>query len=161
MNTQDICSVCGMSAVSGVSTVVHHKMYFHFCSEQCRENFIAHPNLYSAKVGEKRNEILKYRTMRLADPLDNDIADLLISYLMELMGVKEVAVEGDEIRICYDLLQVTEIQIEKALVTVGLQFGGGWLNRLCRSWVHNSEENELDNQSKTAKPCCNRPPPRT
>jgi len=161
MMISDTCPVCGMATVSGVTSVQHHKMNFRFCSEQCRETFIAHPSLYSAKVGKERDKIFKRRIMRLAEPLDNDVAELLISYLMELMGVKEVTVEDDKVFITYDLLQMTEMQIEKALVEVGLQLGGGWLERLCRSWAHDSEEIELDNMAVPSAPCCNRPPPGT
>lgn len=124
----DTCPVCGMAVVAGISSVEYHKMYFHFCSTQCRETFIAHPSLYGAKIGKERNEILKQRTMRLTEPLESEVTDLLIPYLMEMMGVKEVVAEDDKIHITYDLLQVTESQIEKTLVEVGLQLGGGWLS---------------------------------
>ena len=161
ISAKDLCPVCGMATVPEVPTVEHHKMYFHFCSEQCRETFIAHPNLYSTKVGKERDEILKRRTMRLTEPLDKEVAELLVPYLTEMMGVREVTVEGEKVHITYDLLQVTEIKIEKALVEVGLQLGGGWLERLGRSWVHDSEEIELDNLAAPPTPCCNRAPPGT
>ncbi len=157
----DICSVCGMTAEAEIPSVKHQKMYFYFCSGQCRETFVAHPGLYSANVRKGQNEILKRRTIRLDEPLESEVTDLLTPYLMEMMGVKEVTVEGDKIEITYDLLQVTESQIEKMLVEVGLQLGGSWLERLRRGWVDNSEEIELDNLAAPAAPCCNRPPPGT
>ncbi len=157
----DICPVCGMAALAEVTSVKYHKMNFYFCSEQCRETFIAHPKIYSAKVGRKRSEIVKRRTMRLAEPLDREVTDLLVPYLEEMMGVKSVVVNGDKIDITYDLLQVTEIKIEKALVEIGLQLGGDWLERLCRSWVHDSEETKLENLEAASAPCCNQPPPGT
>ncbi|NOZ51996.1 MAG: hypothetical protein GXP08_02450 [Gammaproteobacteria bacterium] len=155
----DICPVCGMVTVPDVPVMEHHKMLFRFCSEQCRETFVAHPSLYSVKVGTKRNEIIKRRTMRLAEPVDSEVAALLIPYLMAMMGVKQVVVEVDKTHITYDLLQVTESQIENALVEVGVQLGGGWLERLRRGWVHGNEEIELDNLAAPAAACCNRPPP--
>jgi len=161
MQLSDTCPVCGMKAQVEVSSVEHYKMFFHFCSDQCRETFIAHPSLYSAKIGKERSVILKRRTMRLTAPLDNEVAKPLIPYLTEMMGVKEVAVENNKVHITYDLLQVTEMQIEKALVEVGVQLGGGWLERLRRGWVHDSEEIELDNLAAPPAPCCNRPPPGT
>ena len=160
MLASDLCPVCGMKAISEVPSVEHHKMYFHFCSQQCRETFLAHPNLYSARLGKERKEILKRRTMRLTEPLDNDVEELLVPYLKEMMGVEEVTVKGDKVHITYDLLQVKEIQIEKALIEIGLQLGDGWLERLCRSWVHDCEEVELDNLSSPQAACCNRAPPR-
>ena len=156
----DLCSVCGMKTEAEIPSVEHHKMYFHFCSEQCRETFVAHPGLFITQAGKEQSAILKRRTMRLAEPLDNDATALLIPSLMEMMGVKEVVVEGDKLHITYDLMQVTEMQIEKTLVEVGVQLGGGWLELLCRAWVHNSEETELDSLAAPTAPCFNRPPPR-
>lgn len=155
----ETCPVCGMKADIEVPSVEHYKMFFHFCSKQCREMFVAHPNLYSARLGQERSEILKRRTMSLAEPLDKEVTELLIPYLMGMMGVKEVAVEADKVHITYDLLQVTEIQIETALVEIGIQLGGGWLERLRRAWVHDSEEIELDNLAAPPAPRPNRPPP--
>jgi len=155
----DTCPVCGMRAEVEVPSVEYHKMYFHFCSEQCRECFVARPNLYSGKIGKERSEILKQRTMRLAEPLDSEVTELLISRLKEMMGVKVVEGEGDRVRITYDLLQVTEIQIEKVLAEIGVQLGGGWLERFRRGWVHDSEDNVLDSLAAPPAACCNRAPP--
>ncbi len=161
MNTDEICPVCGMQTSPEVPSVEYHKMYFYFCSEQCRKNFLARPKLYSTKSGKERDEIIKRRTMHLSVSLDKEIATLIISYLTEMMGVRNVVADGDEIHITYDLLQVTEKQIEKALSEVGVQLGGGWLERLRRGWVHDSEETELENLAISATTCCNKPPPGT
>ncbi len=158
MSVGVLCPVCGMSAEPEVQSVEHHKMYFNFCSEQCRETFMAHPNLYCARLGKERKEILKRRTMRLLEPLDTEVTELLIPYLKGLMGIKEVTVESDNVDITYDLLQVKEIQIENALTEIGLQLGDGWLERLRRSWIQDCEEIELDNLEAPASACCNRPP---
>ncbi|HEB62977.1 MAG TPA: YHS domain-containing protein [Gammaproteobacteria bacterium] len=161
VSPNDLCPVCGMKSKAEVLLVEYHKMNFYFCSEQCRETFIAHPAIYSARGKRKPGEILKQRTIHLKEPLNDEVAELLIPYLNEMMGVKAVVVEGNKVIISYDLLQVTEMQIEKALVEVGLQLGGGWLQRLCRGWVHNSEEIEQDNRAAPPAPCCNKPPPGT
>ncbi len=142
---EDSCPVCGMSTEIEVPPVTYNKMYFHFCSEQCRETFSAHPVIYSSRTGKARSEILKRRAIHLTTPLDSEVSALLVPYLKEMMGVKMVIVEGDTISITYDLLQVTESQIEKALGEIGLQLGGSWLEHLRRAWVDNSEEIELDN----------------
>jgi len=157
--SNDTCPVCGMVAVPEVPTIEHHKMYFHFCSEQCRKTFVVHPSLYSAKVGKDRSEVLKRRTMILTESLDHEVTELLVPYLSEMMGVKEVVVEDDRAYITYDLLQVTEMQIEKALIAVGVQLGGGWVGCLCRAWVHDSEEIELDNLAAPPALPPNRAPP--
>ncbi|MCF6236364.1 MAG: hypothetical protein L3J70_08365 [Gammaproteobacteria bacterium] len=156
----DICPVCGMAVNVEVPVLEHHKMHFYFCSTQCRETFAVHPSLYSSKAGKEKNVVLKQRTMSVSEPLSDEVTELLIPYLMEVMGVKKVTVEGGKVNIIYDLLQVTELQIEKVLVDVGVELGSGWLERLCRAWVHNSEENELENLAPAAAPCCNKPPPR-
>ena len=155
------CPVCGMKTKADVPSVEHHKMYFHFCSEQCRETFVAHPVLYSTKVGKQRNEILKRRTMRLAEPVNDEVVELIIPYLTAVMGVQEVIVEGDKVNITYDLLQVTESQIEKVLHEIGLQLGGSWLEVLRRGWVHNSEEIELENLAAPPAPHYNHTPPQS
>lgn len=156
----DICPVCGMESVAEIASVEHNKIYFRFCSEQCRETFVAHPRLYSAKTGKQRNTHVKRRTMHMAEPVETEISELLNSYLEEMMGVKEVVIKGEKIEIVYDLFQVTESQIEKALAEVGIQFGGGWLERLRRAWVHEREETELDNLASLPAPCCNSAPSR-
>ena len=153
----DTCPVCGMAEEAGVPSLEYHKMYFHFCSEQCRKMFIAHPKLYRSMVGKERKEIIKRRTILLAKPLDTEVSERVVSYLKGMMGVKEVMIESDKVYIDYDLLQVTEKQIEKALIEMGEQLGSGWLNNLRRGWVHNSEKNELDNLAASVN-CCNRKP---
>ncbi len=155
----DICHVCGMAADPAVASVEYHKMFFYFCSAQCRETFLENPGLYASKPAAEQREILKKRTLHLAEPPDEEVTKLLTSYLMDLMGVKQVSVESERLHISYNLLQVTEAQIEEALTEAGLQLDDSWRERLRRSWVHDTEEIELKNL--TAKPgsCCNKPPP--
>jgi len=156
---QSICPVCGMKANPDVPAVERHKIYFHFCSEQCWKNFSTHPSLYIKTPIAERRERLKRRTMRLAEKPDDEAVALLTSCLNEMMGVKEVKVEGEKIHITYDLLQATEMQIKEMLIEIGVQLGGGWLERLRRGWVNDSEEVELENLTATARHCCNKPPP--
>ncbi|RKZ81445.1 MAG: hypothetical protein DRQ35_00015 [Gammaproteobacteria bacterium] len=156
----DECRVCGMAVDISVSTLEYHKMYFHFCSQQCRETFITHPNLYSAASEKERKEILKRRTMSLAGPLEEKSMELLASQLTEMMGVKDVIVEGGKVHVSYDLLQVTRQQIENRLVEVGINIGSDWMERLRRAWVHDSEENELDNLAAPVH-YYHRPPPKS
>jgi len=155
----DICHVCGMASETEVPTLEYHKMYLHFCSMQCRETFITHPNLYSAASNKQRKVILKQRTMNLDSALDEKSAKVLISQLTEMMGVEKAVIDGDKIIINYDLLQVTRQQIENKLAELGIKFGGKWLERLRRAWLHDSEENELDNLAAPIH-YYHRPPPR-
>jgi len=155
----DICHVCGMTADPAVGNAEYHKMYFWFCSEQCRERFVENPALYASKPAGEQKEILKKRTLHLAGPPDEEVTKLLTSYLADLMGVKEVSVEGERLHISYNLLQVTEAQIEEALTEAGLQLDDSWRERLRRAWVHDTEEIELENLSTKPSSCCNKPPP--
>ncbi len=155
----DICHVCGMTADPVVENVEYHKMYFWFCSGQCRERFVENPALYASKYAPEQKEILKKRTLHLAEPPDEEVAELLTSYLMDLMGVKEVVVEREQLHITYNLLQVTEAQIEEALTEAGLQLDDSWRERLRRAWVHDTEEIELKNLVAKPGSCCNKPPP--
>ncbi|HEC20481.1 MAG TPA: YHS domain-containing protein [Gammaproteobacteria bacterium] len=155
----DICPVCGMKTAPEVAAIEYHKMFFHFCSEQCRKMFLDHPALYSGKIGKEQSKILKRRTMSLAEPVDDEIRKRIISSLMKMMGVQEVTAEKGKVSVTYDLRQVTEGRIEEVLAEVGTKLGGGWLDRLRRGWVHESEETELDNLAAPPAPKRNRPPP--
>ncbi len=155
---QKTCPVCSMKVNPDVPAAEHHKIYYHFCSVQCQETFSARPSFYIKIPALEREERLKKRTIRLAKAPDEAGVVLLASCLSDMMGVKEVAVEGEKIQITYDLLQVTEAQIEKTLDEIGVQLGDGWLERLRRGWVNESEEVELDNLTAPSKHCCNKPP---
>jgi len=158
MNTQiDRCPVCGMQADHTLPVVQYQKMYFHFCSEQCRESFNAHPRLYTGR--SLRDERLRDRVLHLAESVDEKVATLLVSYLKEMMGVREVSITGDRLNIRYDLLQVNAAQVERKLNEAGVRLGDGWLLRLRRAWLYNSEETELANLASSPSACCNRPPP--
>lgn len=153
------CPVCGMKADGGHYATEYQKMYFHFCSEQRRDNFNAHPRLYSGALYRAREECLKQRVLHLAEPVDDEVAALLVSYLKEMMGIRKAAVAGDKLSITYDLLQVSAVQVERKLNEAGVQLGDGWLLRLRRAWIYNSEETELGNLAASLGACCNRPPP--
>jgi len=155
----DICQVCSMAAEPAVASVEYHKIFFWFCSEQCRETFLENPGLYASKLPEEQPEILKKRLLHLAESPDNEVATLLTSYLAELMGVKKVVVEGERLHIGYNLLQVTEAQIEEALTEVGLQLDESWREKLRHSWVRNTEEVELKNLVPELSVSRNQPPP--
>ena len=158
-NNPDICHVCGMETDPAVASVEYHRIFFYFCSDQCRETFLENPDLYASKPAAERKEILKKRTLHLAELPGKEVTELLTSYLMDLMGVKGVAVEGERLHISYNLLQVTEAQIEKALAEAGLQLDDSWRERLRRAWVHDTEEIELKNLAARPSSCCNKPPP--
>jgi len=50
----------------------YQKMSFLFCSEQCRETFIAHPQLYSGRRAREIGEVIKRRRFKLSIPLNSE-----------------------------------------------------------------------------------------
>ncbi len=152
-----ICPVCDMLGTFETETLKHNQKTLHFCSRQCKETFTAHPTLYLGKAD--REEDIKRRTLHMAEPLDDETAKQLTSCLERLMGIKEVHVDGDKVRITYDLLQVTEKVIEKTLAEAKLPLSGSWLEKLHRAWIQGSEETELDNLAAKPAPRCHQTPP--
>ncbi len=152
------CPVCGMKVGTVPITLEYHKMFFHFCSEQCRETFKDHPGLYTSKQVNDHVELIIRRRLRLAESLDPETSQAITEYLQALMGVKEIHLEGCSLLIRYDLLQLTLAKIECSLNEVDIELDNSWWQRLRRSWARNTEENELINLAPGA--CCNRPPPR-
>jgi len=149
-----------MAVVPDVATVKHHKMYFHFCSEQCRETFKTTPQLFASGAVEKHSPVIKQRNLRLAKTRDPDEVEVIEGYLLELMGVTEVHFQGTRLQITYDLLQVTQAGIEQLLIKLETALDNSWWQRLRRGWVHNAEQNELSNLVRGTGACCNQPPPR-
>lgn len=134
-----------------------------FCSEQCRERFLAHPHLYVGLPGKKAPKqegvtVIKQRRMRLAQPLSSAEAEVVTAAVQGLMGIRAVSVEGDSICISYDLLEVTAEQIEKKLQETSTQLGGGLAERLRRAFIHYEEECESGNLEVRKGACCNKPP---
>jgi YHS domain-containing protein len=156
----DYCPVCGMKVESAQYTTQYHKMYFHFCSQQCQERFAAMPQIYATSTAARREPLLKHRKLYLADPVDPAMTAAIEGHLLEMMGVTEARLQGRALYITYDLLQVTLARMEAALGEWRVEIDNGWWQRLRRALVHNSEENELSNLVHVSGACCNRPPPR-
>jgi len=149
-----------MNVDGGEYPIEYHKMYFHFCSEQCRETFKDRPGLYIGKRAKEQNELIKLRLLRLAETLASETSSAVTECLQGLMGVKEIQLDGHSLSIRYDLLCVTLAQIERSLVELGVELDNSWWQQFRRGWMHNTEQNELDNLASTPGACCNRPPPR-
>lgn len=146
--------VCGMMVDSQQLAVEYLQMRFAFCSEHCRERFLANPGLYIGRPGEKApkqegREIIKRRRIHFAASLPPGMDKILQDTLCAMMGVKEVIVTGDGLEITYDLLQATAEQIEASIVTFGVRLGEAWSDRLRRAWVHFEEETIVDSMEVT------------
>lgn len=154
-----ICTICSTVVSMDECVAEYHKVYYHLCSEQCKETFLTRPRLYTGKPGESRRVQVKCRSLKLAKSMSADEKALLTDHLMNLVGLKEVDIKGTHLIVSYDLLQITEQHIENTLAEVGAQMGGNWLHKLNRAWIHYSEETELDNLAAPPGACCNHPPP--
>lgn len=154
------CPVCRMTVENDDYSMEHHKLEYHFCSDQCRETFQSRPGLYRGNKAKELGEIIKRRPLRLAEALDEEASRVVIQRLKEMMGVKEVLARERLLIIRYDLLQLNLAQLEAALSNSGIGLDKGWWQQLRRTWFKNTEQNELNNLDAPAGACCSRPPPR-
>lgn len=158
--TANKCPVCDMDAKDSTIIAGHTGIEYHFCSRQCRENFLARPTLYVGKQSAMLagKAIIKRRTFLLDCTVEKAVEQQLINVLQKMMGVGEVQINGREIAVSYNLLEATAEQLERAISDAGAALGSGWAARLKHGWMYYTEENELDNLSSDGGPCCNKPP---
>jgi len=151
MSTMVKDPVCGMDVDPAQLETVYEGIHYAFCSEQCRQRFIANPHLYIGVPGEKAPkqkgmELFKRRRFQLDAPLAPQEAAVLTEALGAMMGVKAVDIQGDNmVTITYDLLQATADQLEAKMAEAGAKLGEGWAERLRRDFVHYIEECEVGN----------------
>jgi len=141
--------VCGMMVNPHQWAIEYLQLHYAFCSEQCRERFLANPGLYVGNPGEKSpkqegREVIKRRRICFTESLPSGMEKALQESLNAMMGVKKVTFTEDCLEITYDLLQATARQIEAAIVTIGAQLGEGWSDRLRRAWVHFEEDTLIE-----------------
>lgn len=74
---------------------------------------------------------------------EGELAQRVIAAINGMMGIRRIEIKTDTIDIQYDLLQVTEAQIESVLAGIGATLDHGWSERLRRSFVHYFEETEI------------------
>jgi len=164
MSTAHLCPVCSMVATDLTVSLSYHGKTYHFCSQQCLENFNSRPKLYVGTHAERhqRKSIVKKRTFKLDIRLSAAEEVALDSALSAMMGVREVQVVGNKICISYDLLEATaeqlERQLDRQLEQAGNTLETGWSTRLKRGWIQYTEENELDNLAAGESACCNKAP---
>ncbi len=140
--------VCGMRVGPDDRVVEYRGMRFAFCSEQCRERFRTHPGLYVGNPGapapRQRGEVRRRRRhLRLEAPLGEAQARAVVAHLRRLMGIEDVRVQGADVLITYDLLQVSLEDIENALGEAGARLGDAWTDRLRRGFLQFVEDWEL------------------
>jgi YHS domain-containing protein len=141
--------VCGMEVNANDISLDYQGSHYVFCSNQCLERFKLNPHLYIGYPGSEAPkhagiEVLKKRKLKLAEPLPQEVADQFIEYIEVMMGIHSIKINGNQIEITYDLLQVTESQIEKTITDVGVTLGNDMMEKIRRAFVHSMEEIEVE-----------------
>lgn len=140
--------VCRMEVAATSFATEYAGIAYAFCSAQCKERFLANPQLYIGFPGhkapaQKGRKIIKQRRLLLSVPLDAMQAEQVKRALLEMMGIHKVCIEGDKLEVQYDLMQVTTEQIAGKLALIGADLGGGWMDRLKLAFINYLEETEM------------------
>ncbi|MBI5751858.1 MAG: YHS domain-containing protein [Hydrogenophilales bacterium] len=151
--------VCQMEISAALFAAEYAGIAYAFCSAQCRERFLANPHLYVGLPGHKApaqygKEVIKNRRFVLSVPLDAMQAEQVKRALLEMMGIREICIDGDKIEIQYDLMQATAEQIADKLALIGADLGGGWVDRLKLAFINYQEECEIGNLEVDNKKGC-------
>jgi len=151
MNSNTILKdlVCGMDVSTDDISMDHLGIHYAFCSDQCLQRFQDNPHLYIGFPGSEAPkhagmEVIKSRIIKLSDPLSSEQVDKVTEYIEAMMGIQFVEVHEDCIEITYDLLQVTESQIEQTISEAGIVLGDSLTEKLRRAFVHYMEETEAE-----------------
>jgi len=149
--------VCQMMVAPDQYAINYQGMDFAFCSQQCKDRFLANPHLYIGTPGEPAPKqagqaVIKRRRLRLDAPMTDVDAQEIAARLLAMMGVYSVHIDRLELTITYDLLQATAEQIETTLQQAGAHLGEGWAERLRRAFVHYLEETEMESLEARPSP---------
>jgi len=151
--------VCRMEVAATSFATEYAGIAYAFCSAQCKERFLANPQLYIGFPGhkapaQKGRKIIKQRRLLLSVPLDAMQAEQVKRALLEMMGIHKVCIEGDKLEVQYDLMQVTTEQIADKLALIGADLGGGWMDRLRLAFINYLEETEMSGLEVENKKGC-------
>ena len=153
--------VCHMDVK--INSYVHKYLgsTYSFCSQQCHDRFVANPHLYIGHPGKPSpkqhgNKIIKRRILKLEKPIPEKIKIKIKTSLNSMMGIKDITIDKNIIRITYDLLEATAEQIEQTIDNNSNNLTVSWIEKLKRAFIHYFEETEIDtleDQSKNRKSC--------
>lgn len=162
--------VCEMMVGAGDNEVVLGGLHYAFCSQQCRERFIARPGLYIGArhrpaPKERGVKLMRQRRVAIGEPLMDEQIAALVAALRRMMGVVDVRYlqcssgpgdspealhgapqpgsEAGEFEITYDLLEATVAQLERQIAEVGGRLRDGFGQKLRRDFIYYIEECEL------------------
>jgi len=150
------CPVCQMMVNKSTFVLEYLQRTYAFCSRQCQERFQSNPHLYIGTPGhpapkQHGHEIIKKRIVKLYEPLSENQSAVIVTDLGNMMGIKDIRVELDQIYISYNLLEITVEQIEATVEKTGEKLGNGLAEKLKRAFIHYLEESELDNLESTGQ----------
>lgn len=148
--------VCGELVPEEAHSWTHRHIKYSFCSEHCRNRFQRWPHLYVGEatfgLAEKQlgTSVPKSHRVMLAATPAADVIEGITRAVMALKGVEDVRVDGDQVLVDYDLMQVSLSDIEQAIVAQSGGLRDRIPDRVERALIHYSEECELDNLSHLA-----------
>lgn len=151
------CPVCGMTETNESQMLDYRGIKHYFCSSQCRDRFEAHPHLYvgdpqhGLSVKQRGEVVAKRQKLRLSRDLSDEVKERLQTEVGILMGILDLAFDGANILVTYDLLQISLEDIEKAIVQSACQLNDAITDRIRRSVIHYSEACELENLAHLTK----------
>ena len=142
--------VCHMQVTATSFSTEYAGIHYVFCSAQCKERFLSSPHLYVGLPGHKApaqrgKSVIKSRRFSLSSSLDAKQAAQVKHALFEMMGIRDVSIDGDNIEIQYDLIQATAEQIADKLGLIGANLGEGWKDLIKLAFINYLEECEIDN----------------
>lgn len=157
------CPVCQSTLSKLFLVAQYHGHDYHLCSKQCRHNFQRRPHLYigyadgTKSVKQQGLSYIKQRQIDLSQPLTAEVEQRMVACLMAMKGIRAFELQPQTLCVEYDLLEVSEEQIEYQLQKLDVAVSNSLLSKVKRAFIHFSEQNELDNAAAHL-PCCNKPP---
>lgn len=102
---------------------------------------------------------IKRKNIRFQKEPADKTPERLEEELKKIKGVNKAEVDfgSGEISVEYDLLNVTQEDIERHIINLGFVLDMGLRERFKRGWIHFTEENERDNLLTKPHSCCTDP----
>jgi YHS domain-containing protein len=148
--------VCGMMVAEGSYPLNHLHIKYAFCSEHCRERFKKWPHLFVGDPAHGLSEkqtgkvVRKAHKIKLVNAVDPEKLPELRQSIESLMGVEAADISGDQVVVVYDLVQVSLSDIENTIIAGIGDLREGITDKIRRTFIHYSEECELDNLAHLA-----------
>jgi copper chaperone CopZ len=102
---------------------------------------------------------IKHQKIRFQEGPNNKSMIELADELKGIKGVHQVSIDFQEsnVSVEYDLLKVSQHDIENKMVKIGFALDNGFWQKFKRGWAHFTEENERDNLTTNPHSCCEDP----